>query len=224
MKWGATALGVLVGACSYDSLTASETDVVLTVQSPTADYGKYKTFAITDHIVDLCGTIDPDVGLDPLPSGGAGGQGGRSGFDFNSSCYDVSHTYDQQILDGIVSQMKAYGYTQVKTRADNPDVVLLVGTVAQDNWQYQPAYPWCDPYYYYWCWYPSTGYAYNLPTAAVLINMVDVKASTTDDLKSVWFVAMQGLYATSSDATTQQRIDTSLTNAFQQSPYLDLSK
>ncbi|HSC85748.1 MAG TPA: DUF4136 domain-containing protein [Polyangiaceae bacterium] len=222
LKWSIVSAALTVLACSYESLTAAETDVVLTIRDDGRDYSAYRTYALSTEVVDLCGLVDPDNGLDPLPIGGAGGVGGRTGFDDDDNCIEINHDQDAVIIDEVAKQMDAYGYTKVDSVADDPDVVVLLGVVARNNWQYQPAYPWCDPYYYYWCWYPSTGYVYNLPTAAVLINMIDAQETATDDLQSVWFAALQGLFQTDSTVSTEQRIRAGIGQAFTQSSYLKL--
>ncbi len=217
-KWGALALALttLGAACSYEALTVADTDAVLTIKDGGRDYTKYQTYALTDRVIDLCGILEGDN----TSAGGAGGAGGRSGLDVGQGCFQTEHDYDADILEAIAKQMDAYGYERVIGLDQDPDVVLLVGSIARDNWQYQPAYVWCDPYFGFSCWYPSGGYVYNLPTGAVLINMIDRVASKTDDLKSVWFASLQGLYADSSADSTKDRIATSVQNAFLQSPYL----
>ena len=213
------AVAAATGGCSYEALTPAETDVVLTIKDSDRDYGRYVTYALSDGIVDLCGVLPS--GQDKLPS--FGGAGGRTGLTDEEDCLDVPHQYDAAIIAALVKNMDKAGYQRVASLDDNPDLVVLLGVIARNNWQYQPAYPWCDPYYSYNCWYPVGGYVYNLPTGAVVINVIDRNASATDALESIWFASIQGLYATSSELTTEERIDKGVDTAFAQSPYLKAS-
>lgn len=207
--------GALVG-CSYEALTAAETDVVLTIKDGDRDYGRYVTYALSEEILDLCGVLPS--GQDKLPN--LGGAGGRSGLTDEEDCREVPDDYDAAIVAAVVRNMDKAGYKRVAGLDQDPDLVVLLGVIARNNWQYQPAYPWCDPYYSYNCWYPTGGYVYNLPTGAVVINVIDRNESGPDALKSIWFASIQGLYATSSQLTTQDRIDKGVDTAFAQSPYL----
>lgn len=188
-------------SCSYESLSVAETDVVLTIEDEGRDYEELKTYALTDEVYDLCG-----VG----PFGGAS----------NDDCYDVNHRLDDELLEAIERNMDELGFTKVD-KDDAPDAVILVGSVAQDNWYYSYGYWWCDPYYgYYSCWYPPATYLYNLPTATIIINMIADQETEDDKLKSAWFAALSGLYSTSDELTGPERVNRAVDKAFSQSPYL----
>jgi hypothetical protein len=203
---------VSTGACNFSSLSTSETDVVLTIEDEDRNYSDYKTYALTDKVIDLCEVAGEDGEL-PL--------GGRFSADVGT-CFEVTHRYDELVLDTIDENMKALGYTKVDSPNDNPDVTVLVAALAQDNWYYAPGYWWCDPYYYYYCWYPTASYVYNLPTGTLLINMVDNSETTDKRLSSAWFAALSGLYAQADDKTGQERIEDGVNRAFTQSPYLEV--
>jgi hypothetical protein len=203
----------LVGACGFSGLTTSETDVAVTIEDEQRDYSKYKTYSLTDKIVDLCELADED-GMVPL--------GGAASVDLDD-CFELTHRYDQTALDAIDKNMKALGYEKVALDED-PDVSVLVAAVGRNNWYYTPGYWWCDPYYYYSCWYPTTGYYYNFPTGTVLINMIDTSESDDERVKSAWFAGLSGLYSQADDKTGAQRVEDVIDRAFAQSPYLEVGK
>ncbi len=203
-----------LGACSFEGLSTAETDVVLTFEDEKRDYSAYKTYALTDQIIDLCEVAGEDGTLPPF--GGAGG--GISVGD----CFELKHVHDADVLGAIDRNMKAMGYTKVKSVDDKPDVTLLVAAVTRNQWYYAPGYWWCDPYYYYYCWYPSVGYVYSLPLGSVLINMVDNNETDGNHLSSAWFAAFSGLYQRADDKTGKERIDDAVDKAFTQSPYLEV--
>lgn len=211
--------GVLVISCAVESLTVAETDLVVTVENPDANYSSYRTYALSDTVTDLC-SVDPDLGLGGFSGLGGSSLGGRSGDDLpDLTCDPIAGRLDDDILDAIAENMEARGYQRVGVD-EEPDLAVLVGAVVRDEWYYLPAYAWCDPYYYYYCWYPTTGYVYQFSTGSILINVID-GASTSDEVDSVWFAGLRGLYETSSEATGPERIREMVDRAFAQSPYLD---
>ena len=216
----ATSVAGAVVACSYEALNVAETNTVLTLRDEGRKYSEYKTYALSDGVFELCG-LQGDDDLGDLPAGGgAGGFGGRSGLVERDDCFDVEHDFDDSILRAITSGMKGLGYERVEMAAD-PDVVLLVGTVARDFWFQSPSYVWCDPYFGYQCWYPDETTSYSLPIGSVLINMIDVGESKEDDLKSVWFASVSGIFVDSNDQSVSARIEQGFAQAFEQSAYLE---
>lgn len=199
----------LAVSCYVETLTVKETDLVVTIRDPEADYSALRTYALTDTITDLCEVDGIDLGL-----GGLGGLPDGPGDD----CDPLPGRFDDVILEAIEDNMEARGYQRVAIE-DDPDVAIVVGAVVRDDWYYVPGYAWCDPYYYYYCWYPSTGYVYEFSTGSILINMFDA-GSDPDDLDSVWFAGLRGLYEQSSEATGSERIREMIDRAFSQSPYL----
>jgi hypothetical protein len=198
-------------SCYAETLTIAETDLVVTVENPDADYASFRTYALTDTVTDLC-SIDPDdIGL--------GGFGGLAGEGNDVGCDPLAARFDDVVLDAIEANMNARNYERVGLDED-PDVTIVVGAVVRDEWYYVPGYAWCDPYYYYYCWYPSTGYVYEFSTGSILINMID-GASGSDDVDSVWFAGLRGLYEASSEVSGQDRIEMMVDRAFDQSPYLE---
>ncbi|HSC88380.1 MAG TPA: DUF4136 domain-containing protein [Polyangiaceae bacterium] len=207
------AAGLSMGACSFEGLTTSETDVVITIEDEERDYSAFGTYALTDQVVDLCQVAGED-GVIPL--GGAGGELNLE------TCFELDHRYDQDLIDAVRRNMEAIGYQEV-AQDENPDVTLLLGAVTRNNWFYAYGYWWCDPYYYYYCWYPPVSYVYNLPMGTILLNLIDNSQTTPDGkLTSAWFAALSGLYEQASDKTFPERINEGVDKAFKQSPYLEV--
>lgn len=205
-----------VAGCNYNELSVEETDTVLTIEDEGRDYTESRTYALTDEVIDLCELAGEGSTLPGL--------GGDSGGGNPSDCFEVSHALDDDILDAIEQNMKDRGFKKVASINDDPDLAIVVGIVARDNWYYAPGYYWCDPYYYYSCWYPPVNYVYNLPTSSILINMIDANKSNVSSVKSAWFAALSGLYATSSDVSGERRVERAVDKAFKQSPYLEAGK
>lgn len=202
----------LVG-CTRKSLTVAEADVVVTFEGKETDHSTLKTYLLPDEIVDLCAEGD-EAGEGDAP----GGAGGRPEI---ASCIEADHRLDDEVLDALRDNLNALGYREIEDpSAETPDVVLLVGIVARNNW-YLASGGYCYPYYYYYgCWYPSYTYAYNLPTNAYLIDMADTKLSSGGTLVSAWTAVLQGLQEASSEKTGPERIRDAMDQAFKQSPYL----
>lgn len=208
-------LGAAVAvSCYAETLTIAETDLVVTVENPDADYSSFRTYALTDTVTDLC-SIDPeDIGL-----GGFGGLAGGGDGPDDLGCDPLAARFDDVVLEAIEANMDARNYERVALD-EGPDVTIVVGAVVRDDWYYVPGYIWCDPYYYYYCWYPPTGYVYEFSTGSILINMID-SASAAEDLDSVWFAGLRGLYESSSEVSGVDRIEAMVDRAFDQSPYLE---
>ncbi len=155
-------------ACSYQSLSTDETDVVLTLKDEGRDYSELKTYALANEVIDLCRIAE-------LPEMGAGGFGGDSSFNA-SDCFEVDHRYDETILQTLSERFDELGYRRVDdVSEETPDFIVLPAIVARNNWFV--GWGWCDPYYYSGCWFPSYSYAYNLPTGTILVQAVDVSSS-----------------------------------------------
>ena len=203
-------LSVSLGCVDYLSST-EDFDNVLTVREPGRSFADLTTYALVDEVIDL----GPILGEDSRP---------------------VDHSFDALILDTISGNMNSLGWTQVEhTPPDDPDdgpmldesdVLLIVGVVATDNWLWGSYYPWFgyDPYFWY---YPIPPRPINYPTGTIIVTMLKPDERTTDDLGNevipvVWVGAIRGLLE-SSRSNTATRIERLVTQAFTQSPYLDIS-
>ena len=204
------ALFVLVWTGCYPGEidSASQTDVVLTFHAPNADFAATNTLVMPDSIVDI---------------GVAGG--GTSTFD---------HQYDAQILARIQTNFESMGYTFVDTATTQPDAVVLVSGITIDNYQAWSGYPWW-PYWGWWGYWGTWGYSaasdpqWYYPWAPVVvtsyksgtifISLVDPDVAVAGDPTTLWAAALNGMLE-GSDSEILARINTNITQAFVQSPYL----
>lgn len=202
---GLVATGLL--SCTYKSLDIDETDVALTFEDEDRDYSKLRTFYVPDKVVDLCEAA----------------VGGSSGIDEDDvDCYDADRSLDKTILEELKSHMEDLGYEEVDPDEETPDVAFFVGSVVRDNWYLVSSPGYCYDYYYWWyygCWYPGYSYAYNLPTASILIEMAALDEEE-QEASSAWTAVLSGLYERSDDKSGQERVRDAMARAFDQSPYL----
>jgi hypothetical protein len=233
----AAGIAVISGCHPVGLSDSSETDTVVTVKAHAYDYTKNRTYDMPDTVADLCGKdINP-----PPRDAGAGGEGGQSGGTPVSDlvdCEAITHTFDPLILDTVRKNLESLGYVHVAADAtEPPDVVMLVGALAANNWFAYTAYPWYwyypgygywYDYYYgwnaYYPYYPVTAVV-NYPTGTLLMNLVSLKdADATDHrIPSIWLGSINGLLS-SGDVGATDRITTNIDQAFMQSSYLHAGK
>jgi hypothetical protein len=208
---------------SFDD--AAELDMVITRKAGDYDYSRNRTYFLPAEVVDICEIED-------IPSG-EGGAGGAVDVADAIDCEEVTHLYDQQILDSVRRNMNALGYQEVSdVSVEPPDVVMFVGTLATNNYVAYTYYPWWGyyPYYYWWGYYgwywyypyyPTTTVV-NYPTGTVLMQMMGLQDADpiTERVPGIWSGAFRGLLESSDDVSAQTRINQSIDQAFKQSPYL----
>jgi hypothetical protein len=132
------------------------------------------------------------------------------------------------LLSAVESDMNAYGYTRV-TRNQNPDLAVNVYIVNNFNvfqsvyypGYYSPYSSYYYPSYYgygsYYSYYPYVS-TYTSNTAALVIELVDMKNRSGNQVKVIWTAYIADLIA------TVNRVNKSVEaihRAFSQSPYLD---
>ena len=146
-------------------------------------------------------------------------------------CEEVTHAYDQQILEAIRRNMDALGYEELeRSSSDPPDVLLEVGSIAANNWVAYTTYPWWGYYYGWWGgyygwylyypYYPATTVV-NYPTGTIFMQLVSVKDAdpVNERLPVAWTGVVRGI-TDYSDVNPVTRINTLIDQAFTQSPYL----
>ena len=113
-------------------------------------------------------------------------------------------------------------------KTDNPDVIILPSVSQTTNiyyyysysyWgSYYPGYPGGWGWYYPGYYFPPMASSYK--TGSMLIQMTDPSSAATSDVLPVaWTAVINGL-AEGNTASIQARIQTTITQAFVQSPYL----
>ena len=213
----ATAAAVSLFACHPVGIDdASETDMVVTRKATDYDYSGNRTYDMADTITDLCGY---DANELPKPDGAAGA---RPSSDLD--CNELNHNFDTQVLAEIRRNFEALGYVPVEA-GKTADVALLVGAVSSNNWVAYTYYPWWFypyyPYYgggIYYPYYPTTSVV-NYPTGSLIMDLVSLKDTDDKRTPSIWTGAISGLLA-QGDTSAAARINTTIDQAFAQSPYL----
>ncbi len=143
----------------------------------------------------------------------------------------ITHDYDAQIKQKVLSQITALGWQRVYDSTAN--ITVMLGTTSSTTvvygssswWDYYSWYPGWTYYPIYgpgWSWYypyyPSGyEYAYTYSTGSLIINMSDLSKGSNNQLPVQWIAVMNGLM-NATDVST--RINNSIDQAFTQSPYL----
>lgn len=164
------------------------------LQATGADFTKYRTFTVTDKIqvVDNSGTTSEEYTQDA-----------------------------PQIVNEVINQMKAKGYTYVPF-SNGVVADLVIGLYAYKGSQAYGGY-YCG--YWYWGYYPyncSWAYYGNYSFGTLVQRMADFKnappPSSSAKLNLVWGSASYGVLGTQS--YNLQRVLASIDTAYAQSPYL----
>jgi uncharacterized protein DUF4136 len=199
-----------MGSCYPDNnFTIEDLDIAISFYDDQADFTSYKTYSLPDSIILL----------DSL------------------SNRDPSDKFNEAILARIKSNLEDLGYEEEADPENNaPDVLVLVAKVVNDRYGAYQGWDW----WYYWGWYPywgpyppygpgwGPGYpwgggtiVYSYTTGTILIDMLDVAASdeSQERIPTVWAGAINGLVE-GPDAQINARLNTSIDQLFDQSPYL----
>ena len=193
-----------------------ETDVVITGREADIDFTAFNSFTMLDTIVHLVDSTATDT-------------------------VELGRQLDTEILALIAQRLQAYGYTRIDSAdvtPDNlPDVFVTVAASASNNWVFYVTYPWWG----YWGWwggwpgwgpgwgpgYPCCGSvgATNYLTGSLIIDMYDVaRADTVErEFPTPWNTVINGMLG-GSEQLTAQRLERTINQAFDQSPYLQTAQ
>ena len=208
---------ILLSSCyPGDDVTYSDLDLVTTAYDEEIDFQQLQSYYLYDSVVHIKDTLDEDNNV------------------------DISREFDDLILDLVKQNMTDYGYAREEDPENNkPEVIVTVSAMATRNiavYYYYPYYYWGwgwgwyykntkNTDYYGWGWYypPYWGGSYitSYTVGTLVINMHDVRNATseTDSIPTVWTADINGLLG-SSAATTQNRLEYNINQAFNQSEYL----
>ena len=213
LGWSFAAL-MLVG-CSPESLSYTDTDVIITVRDVGRSYAPYQTYALPEVVVDLCE-------LSGLGSGGQAGAAGAAGASTDSDCEPLKHRYDQAIFDSIRDNLDELGFTE-RDPEDDPDVLILTAGIAQESWYVY--YPYCDYWYGYCFEYMWSPTAISYPAGTLAMYMVSWREADhiNGTVPVIWLGAVSGLVSGSHELD-ENRIESSIDQAFAQSRYLGEGK
>jgi len=167
---------------------------VATRRDPGADFAAFQTFRINPEWKTLDGDIEV---VEAMPT-------------------QIFNTIRQNLLDR--------GYVEDLTwippdGANPPDLGVQVTGVIGQVTVYYPDY-WCDPYYYYSCWYWGWGSVDSYEVGTLIIDLIDLYgAPVSGNLPTAWTALAYGVlggYPTYDLPRAIEGID----RAFAQSPYL----
>lgn len=201
----AGAIMALAGCYPGEIESVQEADLVTTLYDKNANFGTLRTYSMPDSIVHVCDVPAEDQ---DCPS-------------------ELTRRYDDQILGRIRQNLENMGFTP----AANPqqaDVFVVVAANATDLYGYAYYgwwYGWYYPGYPGWGWYyPGYAVPYEYTIGTIYIGMIDpAKADTANKrLGAVWLAGLNGLLG--EGGNPQSRINTSVDQAFAQSPYLGAGK
>lgn len=198
-----------------DSLSISETDVIMTAYNDTVDFTSFKTYFMSDTVYPVR--------------------------DDTSDHSLIEYNYD--IIDAIAKNMVAYGYTRVgDTAVDAPDIRISSASITVKNitigwwYPYYPGWGWGwgwgyksssreSNYYYpgYPGYYPpgywGTPYYSSYTTGTLLIEMADPHTTIVvegDTLTPIyWGAGINGVLSSGSD---KSRIIGDIDKVFELSP------
>lgn len=202
-----TAAGIVIlGGCYPGEITSvQEADLVATLFDKEANFAALKTYAMPDSIIHVCDVPEEEQ---DCPS-------------------ELTRRYDAQILSLIQQNLEREGFTRV-ANPQQADVFVGVAANARDftgYYSYGWWWGWYYPGYPGWGWYyPGYAVPYEYTIGTVYIAMFDPDKADAPNkrLGAVWLAAINGLLG--EGGNPQTRINTTINQAFTQSPYLGEGK
>ncbi|HSF55576.1 MAG TPA: DUF4136 domain-containing protein [Algoriphagus sp.] len=193
-------------ACSPEGATfTEELDVVYTNYNPGFDFASKSTYALPGNVV-----IISNGGLREASDGPS----------------NLPPQYANPILATLRSNMNALGYREVSESAD-PDLILLPSlwmttevNYYYDWWYWNGYYPEYAPGWgwYYPGYYPPTVTA--IQKGSIFIQMTSPKdINSSNEIAVNWITIVNGVIE-DDPGSFSNRIDRTLNQAFDQSPYL----
>jgi len=192
---------LIFGACYYDyGMSVSDYDVVATFYDKNYSFAAQKTFSIAPNIGHITGEGKIDTS---------------------------KKTYDNFVIEQIRSNMKIRGYQEITDpTVTEPDFLIICLATRVENYVAYQSYPWWGYWGYYpgyggyYPWYPqSTVYSYS--SGSLIINLADPKLTDDTDktIGTVWVAGINGLLDDNA-VNIRQRLSSTISQAFDQSPYL----
>jgi hypothetical protein len=177
-----------------------QTDVVLTVPEPGRSFNGIATYGLWPEVMDLSNEAQ-----DPI---------------------EIDHDrVDPALLDAVERNLDALGWTQVADpTTDDPDVVAVIGVVAQENWYLYSYYYWYDSWWWYYPGYYPPVYAVSYPSGSAIVALVKPDEAVIDDdgesnAPVVWVAGVWGQLSNNAPDNLR-RVEEGIDQAFDQSPYL----
>jgi hypothetical protein len=198
------ALPALYSACTPgNSITAAESDVVVTQYDNEFDFNSVTTYLPPDTIYHVTseGIVD------------------------NSEKLDRSR--DAETLARITSKLNDRGFVPVTSADPNPGYTVITVATAVSNYSAYTWYPWWGGWWGGGCCYyppvypPTVGYTYNFTTGTLVVQMLNTKDRDplSEAIPVPWTAGMNGVLD-DANASVNNRLNNAIDQAFEQSPYL----
>jgi hypothetical protein len=219
-------VGILLldGCYPNDSISVSQSDIVLTGYYDSVDFKSLSTYYLPDTVFPV---RDDTTDKSPVPS-------------------------SDLILDQIEQNMSNYGYTRVyfEEGAEEPDIMIAVAAISTTTitvgiwYPYYPGWGWGwgwykksgirDTDYWYggwWGYYPpgwgwgGVPYYSSYTTGTILMEMTnpaDFRVIDNDTVTPIYWAG--GVNGVLSSGSNVNRIKNGIDQAFEQSPYLKTNK
>jgi hypothetical protein len=177
-----------------------QTDVILTVPEPGRSFDGITTYGLWSEVIDLSNEAQDPIEID-------------------------HERVDPALLAAVERNMDALGWTQVADpTTDDPDVVAVIGVVAQENWYLYSYYYWYDYWYWYYPGYYPPVYAVSYPSGSAIVSLVKPDEAVIDDegdanAPVIWVAGVWGQLSNSAPDNLR-RVEEGIDQAFDQSPYL----
>jgi len=195
---------ILAGCYPGEISSVDELDLVVTLRDKDTDFSALTTYWMPDTVIHIC-----EIQVEEQ----------------EASCpNELDRRFDAQILSEVRENLQDMGFTEVAD-SSQADVFVVVAANATDNYGGYTYYPWYWGGYPGWGWYyPPTTVVYEFTTGALLINMFDPNKADVANKRfgAVWVAAINGVLG--EGGNPQSRINTTINQAFRQSPYLGAGK
>lgn len=196
---------LLVGCYPKGPEYYSDTDLTVTDYDPDYDFGSQKMYWMADTVEYITNIEDNEIGPGDV----------------------------EKLLSEVESNLNARGYQRVDvSNPEAAEIVITVSVIASRNTGvgWTPGPPW----YPGWGWGPGWGgwyppywggyYSYSYTTGSVIVNWYDPQVDPVMDQGQEyqpvhWVATFNGL-ASSSNENNASRIEFSINQAFDQSPYI----
>jgi hypothetical protein len=205
MRKVAWAAALLLAAACYPggAETVTDLDSVTTQHDASASFSTLRTYALPASIQEVASTRGQSLPMD--------------------------HSYDTQILARVAANLNAIGLQQVDPSTTTPDVDVLVTFTATRYAEYTsysfanlwPGWSGFDGYDPSWGVYYPYASATFLDAGSLRIEMLDMRTAnpSTKQLTAIWNASIDGVL-TGDNASTAERIEKGIDQAFAQSSYL----
>ena len=128
---------------------------------------------------------------------------------------NVTRTHDAEILSALQTNLNNLGWQRVYDTVQTK-IVLAAGVTTSTTTVISGSYPWWGYWGYNW-YYPNYVYSYSYTIGTLGVFLTDLSTRSGSELPIHWNAIISGLVG---DDVSQSRINSTIGQAFSQSPYL----